>query len=187
MGIAERDYMRDRPRGPRNTFNVSGGSGGWTQKKIALVFISVAAMLYWSFKYVIDSKGVPFPQTGEVIWFVPPPDGTGAPLTISAPAKGANQHVVRLEDWGSSRLVAIIPVRAGETAKVSVPLGRYQLTLASGTYWKGPEKMFGITGERQKAVAPMHFYRVNNTTTGHTIDLTKRLDGNLETRPAIFE
>ena len=56
------------------------------------------------------------------------------------------------------------------------------MTLASGKSWQGPEKLFGVTGDVQVAVEPMHFYRTGNQQMGHRIDLAQRIDGNMQTR-----
>ena len=67
--------------------------------------------------------------------------------------------------------------------KVKVPLGQYEMTFASGSRWYGPEELFGFSGEKKKAIKTFNFYRSGTETIGHTLDLTSRIDGNLQTRP----
>lgn len=188
MGLSERDYMRDRNKErSKAQYRASVSNNRWGQYKTALVVIGAVALMYYLAKNFLDSKvDVPFPTTGEVLWYVPVQEKQGAPLTISAPVDGTRNFAVRLTDWANGGLVAIVPVRGGETAQLQVPLGQYQITIASGKRWQGPERMFGMTGELRKAVAPLHFYKVGNQTHGQRIDLAGRLDGNLETRPAGF-
>ena len=133
-------------------------------------------------KALTRSGTLPLPASGWVYWYAPQGSEL-APFGIVAPATGDRMHAVRLSDWNTGKLVAVVTVRRGERAKTSVPLGMYQLTLASGDHWYGPEKLFGFWGNERKATSPMHFYRTPTGTTGIDIDLADRLNGNLQTRP----
>lgn len=208
MGLYDRDYMRNRHRessSARRPMSRMTPRHNWSMWKIALITIGALVLLAVLSKRhrgyapalpaltavpavlaVPTTPAVsaePFPATGEVRWYVSPPQKDGASLNIAAPVEGNRNFVVRLNEWNGDGLVAIIPVRGGETAQVVVPLGRYRITIASGNSWQGPEKLFGLTGEVKVAVDPMDFYRTGNQIMGHNIDLRTRVNGNLQTRP----
>jgi hypothetical protein len=183
MGLYERDYMRERHRRSlrRDTGKSSSASSvSWKNAGLTILLLAVGA--YVVVRWSDQGHVVPFPATGAVIWYTAH-TGSGAPLTIAAPADSTRNHVVQLGDWASGKVVATVPIRAGETAQLEVPLGQYSITIASGDRWYGPEKLFGPAGETRKALAAMHFYRSGQQTMGHRIDLAKRVNGNLETRP----
>ena len=177
MGLADRDYMRDRHKETGHTkrrFRGTYRDDAWPHWKVALVVVGACALIFLLSKWALESKSyVPFPATGDVRWYVQPPEADGAPLTISAPGDDKRDFVVQLNDAGSDRIVAIIPVRSGEAAQLQVPLGRYKIKIASGKNWQGPEKLFGMGGEVRNAVEPLDFYRNANQTSGHRIDLRR--------------
>lgn len=179
MGLMDRDYMHE----PRRALPTKPVYRPMTSR-IIWWSIGVCALIFIGTKYVLLPAGsMPFPMSGQTLWYVPQKSDQGAPLTISAPSRGAAYYAVRLHEAGSGRLVGLIPLRLGETVKVEVPLGQYEMTFASGTWWYGPDKLFGLTGELKKAIKVFHFYRTNNQIMGHTVDLSNRFDGNLPTRP----
>jgi hypothetical protein len=187
MGLADRDYMRERHRRQQTatgTIQLPGSNSLWDILKKSLVIVGAAAALWWlALHYKEARHAEAFPPTGAVMWFVETPEpGASAALTIAAPADRNVNFAVKLSDWGSGRAVAVIPVRAGETAAVQVPLGEYRITMASGINWQGADAMFGRTGETREAVDPMRFYKTDLQTMGHRIDLAARLNGNLRTR-----
>lgn len=190
MGLADRDYMRERHQSrPKRGGGAVREGLGTIPWKHALVTVGLLTLLaLWLFRYFDGRADQAFPQTGEVNWYIPTTQGETAPLTIVAPVGSKHHFALKLADWHSGRPVALIPVRSGETAKIEMPLGEYQVTIASGRSWRGVDKLFGRTGEVRRAVAPLHFYRTQNGTTGIRIDLAQRINGNLETRPVgIFE
>lgn len=186
MGLADRDYMRERRtyRPSRSVLPItrSGARPFWFH---ALVWVAVLGFLFVGFKYFQEwDKAQPFPPTGEARWYTGSSEPATAPLTIKAPTRSGMHHVVRLDEWHSGKPVVLIPIRAGETASLAVPLGRYRVTMASGSRWLGTEKLFGLPGEVKQAVDPVVFYATPNGTMGQKIDLTGRLDGNMPTKPA---
>lgn len=191
MGIDDRDYMRNRQsrRGDANYYPKQFRSrpdqfqGSKWKKFIAGMLVLLA--LGMGFKYLLEHKStLPFPQTGDVQWFVQNQNGKQALLTIAAPATYKLNYAIQLDQWADQSPVVTIYVRAGETAFTLVPLGRYRVTIAKGKYWQGSGKSFGFTGDTREAVAPLEFYQTGNTVVGHTIELDKSLNGNMETRPA---
>lgn len=198
MGLQDRDYWRERYRKtesgrshPRYNPDPFGsprtarrmpvpGTPPWG--KIVFWLLLATIVVFAATKALTRPGRLPLPENGWTYWYAP--QGADlAPFSVVAPAQGARMHAVRLSDWNTGKLVAVVTVRAGESAKVSVPLGLYEVTLASGDNWYGPEKLFGFRGDERKATRPMHFYRTPTGTTGNNIDLANRLDGNLQTRP----
>ena len=188
MGLLDRDYMHDRhrkerrnsppPLRPNRAVSVKS-----SKKRIVWWALLACSLAYLVFKYLVLPAGaVPFPAPSQALWFVPQDMKTGAPLTVTAPSRGDTFYAVRVQELGTGRVIVVIPLRKGETVKVHVPLGQYEMVFASGSYWHGPEKLFGFSGEKKKAVKTFDFYRSGNQTTGHAIDLTNRIDGNLQTR-----
>lgn len=191
MGIDDRDYMRNRRSSHGHAtyhpkqFRAKPGQfpGSNWNKFIAVIAIVLAFML--GFKYLLEYKGsTAFPQTGDVQWFVNNQNEKLARLTIGAPPASKLNYAIQLDNWADQSPVATIYIRAGETAVTLVPLGRYRVTIAKGKYWQGPGKNFGFNGEVREAVAPLEFYQTANTIMGHTIELDKAINGNMQTRPA---
>ena len=182
MGLYDRDYLRERRTTRFRIRKKLNFRSDWA--KVAIV-VAALGMIFTLARYSLDQRNlVPFPPTGEVQWYSPEEQPHTASLTIFAPAESNRNYVVRLDDWVSKAPIAMIPIRGGDTATVKVPLGRYRIIMASGTTWQGSVKMFGFAGEIKEAVDPLEFYRTDNQTVGHHIDLRNRLDGNMPTRPA---
>jgi hypothetical protein len=155
----------------------------WT---VAWWTFGVCAAIYLCVKLLIlPARTVPFPSSGQALWYVQVDQKATAPLNISAPISGDKLYAVRVSAADTGQMVALIPLRRGETVKVGMPFGKYEMVFASGARWYGPEELFGFTGKEQKAVKVFHFYRSGNQTTGHTIDLTNRLNGNLPIREVL--
>lgn len=184
MGLADRDYMRER-RTHHSLHSIRPRSRPlWFQ---ALVWVAVLGLLFAGFKYFQEwEKAQPFPVTGDVRWYGQSGATSTAPLTITAPVRPGMHHVVRLDEWHSGKPVVLIPVRAGETALIKVPLGRYRVTMATGSRWLGAEKLFGLSSEVKEAIDPLEFYATSTGTMGHKIDLAGHLHGNMPTKPAGF-
>ena len=182
MGLADRDYMRERRnRGTLHSLRTNS-LPSWLK---AFVWIAVLGLLFVGCKYFLErEKAQPFPPTGAARWYIQTGGQATAPLTIKAPIRSGLHHVVRLDEWHSGKPVVLIPIRAGETASLHVPLGRYRVTMANGSRWLGAEKLFGMASEVKEAIDPMEFYATPTGTTGHNIDLAGRLHGNMPTKPA---
>lgn len=186
MGLADRDYMRDRKYRGSVRQEIHGFPNTTDHLRKAAVEVAVVAGLTWvAVRYFDARHAEPFPPTGQVRWFVPEPGPSEvAPLTIIAPSDRNLNYAVKLADWRSGKMVALVPIRQGETANLKVPLGEYRISIAEGKNWQGTERLFGRSGEVRDAVAPMHFYSAEGQRHGHTIHLAKRINGNMEMRPA---
>ena len=184
MDLAGRDYMRER-RTQHSPYSIRPRTRPlWFQ---VLVWVAVLGLLFVGFKYFQErGKAQPFPPTGEARWYSQGVEKATAPLSITAPIRSGVHHVVRLDEWHSAKPVVLIPIRAGETAKVDIPLGRYRVTMASGSRWLGTEKLFGVRSEVKEAIEPLEFYATPTGTMGHKIELEGRLNGNMPTKPAGF-
>lgn len=104
-----------------------------------------------------------------------------APLTIKA-AQGVH-FLVKLVDADSTRPVLTVFVRSGDTVRVKVPLGSYQVRYASGEKWYGYKYLFGPETSYSKADKTFEFDVVGEEIRGYTITLYKVIDGNLHTWP----
>ena len=191
MGIDDRDYMRNRQSRHANAnyhpkqFRSKPDQFQSAKWKKLIAGMLVLLALAMGFKYLLEHKSsVPFPQTGDVQWFVQNQNEKLARLSIAAPPGLKLNYAIQLDHWSDRSPVVTIYVRAGETAIALVPLGRYRVTIAKGKYWQGSGKNFGFSGDTREAVAPLEFYQTGNTVVGHTIELDKSLSGNMETRPA---
>ena len=188
MGIYDRDYMHERGRESQKR-NVRRALNPRRSKAFKFVWFALATIaIYFGAKHALDFRDrVPFPTTGQVLWYIQPAaqQVTGN-LTISAPSGKGLNYAVRLDEWATGKPVTLITVRSGETATTPIPLGRYRVTIAKGKTWLGPSKLFGIGGDVREAVDPLDFYRSNQQTFGHRINLDAALRGNMETRPIWF-
>lgn len=72
-------------------------------------------------------------------------------------------------------------VGAGQTVKVYVPVGNYDLFYATGTTFYGPKDLFGNTTQCYKADSVFEFYADSQSYLGHTVTLYTVPGGNLDT------
>ncbi len=187
MGLIDRDYMHERHRKegakPGARFERHKAQDRWLMIRIACWTFAVFSLIYLGTKYVILPAGaIPFPVSGEALWYVPQVEGAGAPFTVTAPDQGDKFYAVRVTEVGTGRMVGLVPLRRGETVKVQVPLGQYEMIFASGSRWYGPEELFGFSGDKKKAVKTFNFYRSGNVISGNSVNLTDRINGNLQIR-----
>jgi len=117
------------------------------------------------------------PYTGEVKNFIL--SESIAPLTIQTSA-GAN-YLVKIVDYYSKSEVMTVFVRGGDTARVKVPLGEYEIKYASGKEWYGYQHLFGDKTSYSKADSLFKFENTGYQITGYTITLFRVSNGNLRT------
>ena len=101
-----------------------------------------------------------------------------APFRLDARGKAGN-FLIRLRDTETGSLVTDIFVRGGEITKNKVPLGRYDLLIASGTNWYGFGKLFGDEGQYGKANQTAVFSIEGDQLAGHELVLEESVAGNL--------
>ncbi len=66
------------------------------------------------------------------------------PFTIKTPDDGLNNYLKLYSDKGD--LVACIFIASGKSARISLPVGIYQIKIATGNNWFGEAEMFGQQG-----------------------------------------
>jgi hypothetical protein len=203
MGIADRDYMRDRGKG-------NGINGPWRNGKLIIQpspFSFLTKILFWvgiillltlgfqrlinapslSWKGIFPSKApsIALPETGNVTLYQ---RGQSSPLVakftvIANSTSPESHHLVKLIDESTNESVLSVFVRNGETAAVKVPLGAYKINMAQGTRWHGETKMFGRDMLVTQGHTPLVFSASLNSVTGHILRLEGAIDGNYPTRP----
>lgn len=103
-----------------------------------------------------------------------------APFTIRTRDDGAHFYI-KLVEISSSRVVGVYFVRAGESVELQVPLGNYELKYASGQNSYGESFLFGPSTSYNKADTSFNFYDDGYQVSGYTIELFKKVNGNLHT------
>ena len=185
MGLSDRDYYREHHKQRTASTSCSaarslGNARSWSGW-IAWALLIVTGTI--GVKWALDARhSMPFPASGQVHWYIDHPSGPLAPLTVKAPNNTDAYFVVQLDQWDARTPVAMIPVRGGDVAQVQVPLGRYRVTIAKGSRWKGPGRLFAATEYSKEAVHPLEFFRVDNQINGQIIQL-ETFNGNMETIP----
>jgi hypothetical protein len=104
-----------------------------------------------------------------------------APLNISTPP-GTN-FFIKLIDKDNGQTALTVFVHGGQTAKIKVPLGLYEMRYAQGSTWYGETYLFGPQTICSKVEKVFTFSIDGNTINGHTVQLYKVQDGNLQTTP----
>jgi hypothetical protein len=103
-------------------------------------------------------------------------DENKAVATFKIIAEPNNYYYVRLADHFNNPKLLIF-VRAGDIAKVRVPLGDYELTWTRGEKWFGDKDLFGSATVFRKAVGVLKFTeeetKLGNKITGNTINFNE--------------
>jgi len=102
-----------------------------------------------------------------------------APLTIQTSA-GVN-YLVKIVDYYSKSEIMTVFVRGGDTTKIKIPLGLYEIKYASGKKWYGYQHLFGYETSYSKAETSFSFENTGYQITGYTITLYRVSNGNLRT------
>lgn len=211
MGLDDRDYMRERYRARTGATKWNDRAGrvegawfdpvnrGFDYQKgrflgsrrprssilrwlpFALSLLLVAIPAWHSLKregWLPDfSPGRAFPESGSVT--IGPgvsPKGATARLTVTTSNVNA---VVQLFEPASGRHVLSLYVRKNDQTTTVVPPGTYRMKIVEGQRWHGPTDFFGSSTTYETVMELMTFSAV----AGHQIDLNRRPDGNLKTRP----
>lgn len=123
---------------------------------------------------------VPFSRSGSVTVnrAVNPRTATSR---LRVTTSGANA-VVQLYNPASGKHIISVYVRRDDDVIIPVPPGTYRMQVVEGDKWHGPVKYFGASTTTETVVGNMTFER----NSGSGIDLNRRPDGNLPTRPNMF-
>lgn len=103
-----------------------------------------------------------------------------APFKISTKPGGHN--LVKLINLSDSSEVISIFVQDGRTVEVNIPVGVYQMKIASGTKWYGNKNKFGRDGSYSTANEALTFAYDGDKIKGHEIKLFGVINGNLKTK-----
>ena len=203
MGLADRDYMRQRgKKRPVHTARFYGKTIGqsaiFSFLKRVFIFIGIIVVLTWvvdqaikapysSWKSIFPSKApaIALPETGNTTLYQL---GLHSPAiaqfeVVSHPSHSENHHLVKLVDTASGRPVLSVFVRSGEIATMKVPLGTYKVNIAQGKDWQGETNLFGRNMLVKQGLTPLKFYAKQNSITGHILKLEDTVSGNYPTRP----
>lgn len=125
-----------------------------------------------------DIKPKSLPSNGT--WWDYTSKAKVAPLKVSV-SSGRNYYI-KLVDNGSDEPVLTLFIRDGQSARVDVPIGTYEMRYATGDTWYGPEHLFGPETDRYKAESKFFFYRDGGQVSGYSVELVIQEGGNLDTR-----
>ena len=118
------------------------------------------------------------PENGEVIRYHT--SKAIAPFEIKTQL-GKRHYFVKLVEYGQKKTILTVFIRDGQSVKIDVPLGTYEVKYAVGQTWYGPENLFGPDTKYSKADEKFEFKKIGNQVKGYTIELYLQVDGNLET------
>lgn len=132
---------------------------------------------------VFDAPEQPPPRTGQIrsLWRHGQ-DEVLAPLKIVTADNGMSYYV-KVVDSNTGRPKLILFVRSGETASEKIPIGTYDFKFATGSKWYGENFLFGPNTLYSRADKPLTFSTEGNDVVGHTLELVKQVNGNLEETP----
>lgn len=101
-----------------------------------------------------------------------------APMKITTPAGG--NYLIKLVKEGTKRVVMSAYIAGGDTQEFKVPLGTYTIYYAEGDVWCGEKAAFGRDNTHlERLVGSFHFTRDAEGYNGFVIELTQRVNGNL--------
>lgn len=106
-----------------------------------------------------------------------PPGQNFAPFQVQV-AQGADFYI-KLVDLRNGRPVMTAYIQSGQSIRVNIPLGTFELRYASGREWYGQKHLFGPETAYAKADKAFHFTRTGNNFHGHTVTLIEQAGGNL--------
>lgn len=211
MGLDDRDYMRARyrARAKGTRWNDRNGrvEGAWfdpvnrgqdyQQRRFGSARAQRGSLLRWlpfglsilltaiPAYHALKREGwfpdlrpeLPFPETGAVTVNaqVHAENATSRLIVVTADANA----VVQLFDPRSGRHVISVYVRKNDRTTIPVPPATYRMKVAEGQRWHGPTAFFGSSTTYETVVPLMVFTRQR----GNGIDLHRRVDGTLPTRP----
>lgn len=160
-----------------------------SRRKCALVLLAAAvglSILLWrtTGSWTSPATAAPPPTGPFGAQRHEPPGSALAPLKLVGTRDG--QHcMLHLADWRSKAPVMAVFVRNGETAETLIPAGQYRGTIACGSAWYG-DQQFGPRVVMDEIETPLVFLRSESgQIKGLQIELSRRIGGNLRTRPVL--
>jgi hypothetical protein len=118
----------------------------------------------------IQSSEQPIPENGSCKMFY---SQGKAVATFKVIAEPYHHYFVKLVDHFDNPVLNIF-IKAGNTAKIRVPLGVYELKWICGEKWYGNNDLFGGVSGYRKADKPVKFYEeetnIGNKIIGNTVN-----------------
>lgn len=106
-----------------------------------------------------------------------------APFTIKT--SGDSNYLIKMTEHYTGKEYIKIFVRGGESVKIKVPLGDYDIKYLSGNNWYGIDSknnyVFGEDTSFNKADEVFSFYETDEGYSGNIVELYKSAGGNLHT------
>lgn len=127
---------------------------------------------------IFDKPAKPLPQNGHVYRYSR--EEPIAPLKIVVPS-GGTHYFVKIVDAVTSSTVAAVFIRAGNSVRLEVPTGSYEIKYAMGTTWYGTKYLFGPETTAAKADKSFDFHIDGDKVRGYTVELIRQTGGNLQT------
>lgn len=103
-----------------------------------------------------------------------------APLQVRIPSAGIH-YFVKIEDAYTKQNLVNYFIRSGDTLKVNLPLGTYNIKYAFGRQWYGTKQLFGPETRYAKANQDFNFISDGYQYNGYTVELIEQVNGNLKT------
>lgn len=176
-------FRRARPADQRDV----GPALSWRHLVVVLLAASVGLSLFtWRTTVGSTLPGTTTPPpTGPFgVQRQEPPGSALAPLKVVGSRDGKH-CMLHLADWQSKVPVITLFVRNGETAEAQVPAGQYRGTIACGPAWYG-DRQFGPGVVLDEVETPLVFARAGDgQLKGMQIELSRRIGGNLRTKPVL--
>ncbi len=170
------DYQKGRWR--TRSWSRSGAGEKWITALFALTLLIPAYREAKRHGWFPDLEpAVAFPSSGSVT-VARNVDPQTATSRLRVQTDKANA-VVQLYDHETDAHVISVYVGRDDDVTVPVPPGTYRMQLVEGDKWHGPTRYFGSSTTTDTVTASMQFDRRAT----HGIDLHRRPDGNLHTRP----
>lgn len=117
---------------------------------------------------------LPLPTTGVV--YKASKRGN-SPLQIFTESQSGDSYFIKIDNVNTGQNAMKLFIRSGDSIKVNLPVGSYEIKYASGASWYGETDLFGLETSYSKAEEIFTFDEYN----GYKIELIKQADGNLQT------
>jgi hypothetical protein len=93
--------------------------------------------------------------------------------------RGNRNYFIKLLEEKTSKQMLTIFIRAGESASVDIPLGRYKIRYATGFDWHGEQYLFGVDG-LYKEISQISDFRIEkNKAIGEVLEFDADVNSNL--------
>ena len=155
-------------------------------KGLKIGTVTITAALSDEIKATYQLTIVPKVVEQENGFVIKPIGEADAPVTIHAPKDGSCYvvfipKVQKISEILDGMKKFSLYVKAGETVKVNVPIGTYEMYYAMGEEWYGREYKFGDGTGYYKADTQFKFYHEGDYVYGTEVTLYKVKNGNMAT------